>query len=399
MMDLRSGLPYHWIRNGLPVNYPQLGHDAQCTALVVGGGITGALCAHALAMVGVDVLVLEAGSIGTGSTSASTALLQYELDTPLHMLIDQVGEHTAVRSYQLCAIAVDELLALGQKLGPCDAMARQSLQYASRRKDVPALKEEHEVRRKHGFETELLSAKEMKARFGFRKPAGLISHKAGEVDPYRMTHLLFHEVIERGGRVMDRSKVEDFKQTGDGFEATTAHGHRIKARHLVMATGYESARYLEEPGIELHSTYAVASQRLAIAEPWHHNSLIWETASPYLYLRTTPDGRALIGGLDDPFRNPTLRDKRLDRKTAKLVKSFQRLFPHVPFIPEFSWCGTFGGTADGLPYIDRDPKTGALFVLGMGGNGITFSHVGAAIVRDHVIGKFNSDADLFRFRR
>ncbi len=49
MMDLRSGLPYHLIRSGLPYAYPQLDHDATCTALVVGGGITGALCAYALA--------------------------------------------------------------------------------------------------------------------------------------------------------------------------------------------------------------------------------------------------------------------------------------------------------------------------------------------------------------
>ena len=49
MMDLRSGMPYHWIFNGLPVEYPQLDHDVKCSALVVGGGITGALCARALA--------------------------------------------------------------------------------------------------------------------------------------------------------------------------------------------------------------------------------------------------------------------------------------------------------------------------------------------------------------
>lgn len=399
MMDLRSGIPYHWIRNGLPYTYPTLDHDAQCTALVVGGGITGALCAHALQEAGVDVLVLEAGSIATESTSASTALLQYELDTPLHILFDQVGEHTAVRSYQLCAEAVDALLALGEKLGNCDARSRQSFQFASRRRDVAALEKEHAVRRANGFETELLNAKEVKARFGFSKSAGLVSHKAGEVDPYRLTHLLFQDVIKRGGRVMDRSKVAKYENVDGGFVVLTAGGHRITADHLVMATGYESDRYLDEPGIELHSTYAVASQRLTMAEPWHRNTLIWETAQPYLYLRTTPDGRALIGGLDDPFRNPKLRDKLLDRKTDKLVKAFHKLFPHIPFVPEYRWCGTFGGTADGLPYIDRDPKSGAWFVLGMGGNGITFSHVGANIVRDHVLGHANPDADLFRFGR
>lgn len=399
MMDLRSGMPYHWIFNGLPVEYPQLDHEVKCSALVVGGGITGALCAHALATAGVDVLVVEAGSIGTGSTSASTALLQYELDTPLHLLAEEVGEETAVRSYQLCANAIDRILALATELGPCGAEPRVSLQYASRRGDVDLLRKENEMRMKHGFETELLDAPAVQRTFGFKKPAGLLSHKAAVIDPYRFTHLLFHDVVKNGGRVMDRTKVESFKQHGSGFQAETSEGHRIHAEHLVLATGYESQRYVDEPGIELHSTYALASQRMPVAEPWFRNALIWETATPYLYLRTTPDNRVLIGGLDEPFRNPKLRDKLLDRKAKKLERVFHKLFPDLPFAPEYQWCGTFGGTKDGLPYIGRDPKTGAWFVLGMGGNGITFSQVGADIVRDHVLGRKNPDAELFRFGR
>ena len=392
-------MPYHWIFNGLPHEYPVLDHDAKTTALVVGGGITGALCAHALADSGIEVLVIEAESIGTGSTSASTALLQYELDTPLHVLADQVGEATAVRSYQLCAEAIDSIMALAETLGPCDATRRVSLQFASKRGDVKSLEAEHEFRRKNGFETDLLSAREVKQRFGLRKPAGLISHKAAEIDPYRFTHLLFQDVIKKGGRVMDRTKMASYERKGAGFELITEHGHRIQADHLVMATGYESQRYVDEPGIELHSTYAIASQRLDVAEPWDRNTLIWETATPYLYLRTTPDNRILIGGLDESFRNPAVRDKLLDRKARKLEKAFHKLFPDIPFVTEYTWCGTFGGTTDGLPYIDREPRSGAWYVLGMGGNGITFSQVGAGMVRDHILGKPDPDAGMFRFGR
>lgn len=399
MMDLRTGLPYHWIYNGLPFTYPVLEHDAQCTALVVGGGITGALCAHALADADVDVLVVEAGSIATASTGASTALLQYELDTPLHLLAERVGENAAVRSYQLCAEAIDAIMGLTDAVGPCPSTRRISLQYASRVSDVKSLRKEQDIRSRHGFETELLDRGAMKDRFGIRKPAGLVSYKAAEIDPYRFTHLLFQDVIRKGGRVMDRTKVERHEREGGRFDVVTESGHRIRTEHLIMATGYESQRYVDEPGIELHSTYALASQRMPMQEPWYANALIWETAMPYLYLRTTPDNRVLIGGLDEPFRNPKLRDKLLDRKSRKLEKAFHKLFPDLPFTPEYKWCGTFGATKDGLPYIDRDPRTQAWFVLGMGGNGITFSQVGAGIVRDHILGRHHADAGLFRFGR
>jgi glycerol-3-phosphate dehydrogenase len=77
MMDLRSGLPYHWIRNGLPFTYPALSHDLRCEVLIVGAGITGALCAEACVGAGLATAVIDARSVGTASTSASTAQLQY----------------------------------------------------------------------------------------------------------------------------------------------------------------------------------------------------------------------------------------------------------------------------------------------------------------------------------
>lgn len=55
----------------------------RCDVLVVGAGITGAMIADALVASGFDVLVVDKRQSGCGSTSASTALLLYELDTPL----------------------------------------------------------------------------------------------------------------------------------------------------------------------------------------------------------------------------------------------------------------------------------------------------------------------------
>ena len=55
--------------------------EEQCDVAVLGGGITGAFAAEALTAAGLDVVVLDKRDVGTGSTSASTALLQYKLDT------------------------------------------------------------------------------------------------------------------------------------------------------------------------------------------------------------------------------------------------------------------------------------------------------------------------------
>lgn len=399
MLDLSSGLPYFWIRSGLPFDYPTLERDHSCDVLVVGGGITGALCAHALAEDGAQVTVVDGRAIATGSTAASTALLQYEIDVPLHQLVERVGAAAAERAYQLGVEAVQGLIALSERFGADRCTPRKSLQFASKRTHEQALMKEQTARSAIGIHCELLDGDEVRRLVPGVHRKGLLTSVAAEVDPYRLTHDLLQEVRLNGGNVFERTSVRGVDRDAGALVATTSDGLRIRARHVLMCTGYESQQYLSEPVMELQSTYALASERMADSTPWADGLLIWETAQPYLYLRTTKEGRAIIGGLDEPFKDARRRDRLLARKSGQLTGRFERLFPGRGFKAEYAWCGTFGTTKDGLPYFDRDPATGLWFVLGMGGNGITFSWIGARIVRDAIRGRRNPDASLFRFGR
>jgi glycine/D-amino acid oxidase-like deaminating enzyme len=400
MLDLSTGLPYHWILNGLPHQYPTLQQDHRCEVLVVGSGMTGALVAYACAKAGLGVTVVDARAVGTGSTAASTAFLQYEIDTPLHELIGQVGEQAAVRAYRLGLEAVEELITLGQALGVTSIRRRKSLQYASKRSHERDLKKEHTHRVANGIRVDLLSRTETKALIGSISAMALLSHDAAEVDPYALDHALLQETVRSGGSVFDRTEIISWQRSPKGpCSLKTKTGHRITADHVIMATGYESQQYLSKPVLDLNSTYAVASERIRTEPLWYEDCLIWETARPYLYLRTTPDRRVIVGGMDEPFRDPKRRDALLNKKTQRLTRAVNALMPSVPFAPEYAWCGTFGSTKDGLPYIGRDPGTGLWFVLGMGGNGMTFSQIGAHIVRDAILGRPNADAQLFSFDR
>src|SRR4029434_9404128 len=91
-MDLKTGDLY-WPRlaGSRTDRYPPPDRDVRCDVAVIGGGVTGALTAYHLARAGAGVVVLDRRAIGCGSTSASTGLLQYEIDTPLYKLIDLLG--------------------------------------------------------------------------------------------------------------------------------------------------------------------------------------------------------------------------------------------------------------------------------------------------------------------
>ena len=111
-MDLKSGYPFWAVSNGLMQAFPRLASDHRCDVAVLGGGITGALIADELASHGFDVAILEQRDIGWGSTAASTALLQYEIDTHLVDLAKRHGEADAALAYRACADAIDQLHAV-----------------------------------------------------------------------------------------------------------------------------------------------------------------------------------------------------------------------------------------------------------------------------------------------
>jgi glycine/D-amino acid oxidase-like deaminating enzyme len=145
-MDLKSDFPFWAVRNGLVNTYPALTADLRCDALVIGGGISGALIAARLVKKGVDCVLIDRRDIAFGSTSASTALLQYEIDTPLHKLQQQVGTDCAERAYRAGLEAIARLQGLAGR--GCGFALRPSLQVASRKGDIGSLRKEFETRRK-----------------------------------------------------------------------------------------------------------------------------------------------------------------------------------------------------------------------------------------------------------
>ena len=74
-MKLSSGYPYSLIKNGLPFTYPKLDKNLKTDVLILGGGISGALTAHYLVQEGIECTLIDARTIGLGSTCASTSLL------------------------------------------------------------------------------------------------------------------------------------------------------------------------------------------------------------------------------------------------------------------------------------------------------------------------------------
>ena len=400
-MNLTSDHPYWGICNGLVASYPSLTEDLRCECAVVGGGITGALVGFHLAKADIDTVVLDRRDIGTGSTSGSTGLLQYEVDVPLRELRARVGPDAANRSYLLCRGAIRKLASLIRANHlQCGFRLRPSLQMARFKSESTALETEHRLRRELGIRVSLWDETQITRHFPFARPAALFSEDGAEVDPHTLTHGLLAVGRQRGLRVFDRTQVTAISETRRGVRLRTRTGVTVAARRAVVAAGFESKEFLTQNSGQLKSTYAVVSEPVEDLSDWHRQCLIWETGIPYLYLRTLPDRRIIIGGEDEPFVNSLTRDALISDKARILKRKFNKLFPQIKFEVAYAWAGTFGQTKDGLPYIGRPKRhPHSYFALGYGGNGITYSLIAAEIIRDDFLGRANPDAAIFSFGR
>ena len=401
-MTLKAGYPFWLIKNGLPFTFPKLDHDVETDVAIMGAGISGALVRYYLVKAGIKCTTIDARTIGLGSTSASTSLLQYEIDTPLYRLIEMIGKEKAQRAYKLCSDAIDSIGEIVKDFKMHHGFnKKQSLYYAAYKKDVSWLKKEYEDRKEAGFKVKWLTPQEVKKEYGFDSHGAILSEQGAEVNAYMFTHCLLQQHNKGEDlNIFDRTTVSDIKHSESGVVLKTETGHTIKAKKLVYATGYEVVDFIDKDIVDLLSTYAVVSEQYNERPFWKDEVLIWNTADPYLYVRTTPDNRILVGGRDEDFSDPVKRDKLIDKKTKQLTRDINKLFPNLDFIPEFSWTGTFGATKDGLPYIGPYKKLpNSYFALGFGGNGITFSLIAAEIIRDMLEGKENKDVELFSFDR
>ncbi len=400
-MRLRTFESFWLLKNGLLHSYPSLDTDINCEVVVIGAGITGALTSHALVEAGYKVVLLDKGDVAQGSSSATTSMLQYEIDVPMYKLAEMIGENGASICYKAGIDAIKNIQSLIEKYKiDCGLEEKKSLYIAHNNKAAKGLYLEFEMRNKHHLDVQWLSATDVMRDYNIRCYGAILSEVAASVDAYKLAHELIKMNTKRGLQVFDQTCLEKFELDKKIPTITTTNGNNITCGKIIFCSGYETTGMLKENIARLFYTYASVSEQNIQLPKKLHDILVWDTNDPYLYMRTTDDGRLLIGGEDSSNNISLFKQKVKERKAEKLRKKLKKILPQVNFVDDFNWGGTFGSTKDGLPYIGESPEyKNALFVLGFGGNGITFSIQAMDIIIDLMKGRQNSLADYYRFGR
>ena len=393
--DLRTGLTYWQLRSAPQPGADHLSGDLDVDALVIGAGITGAVVAERLSR-RLRVAVVDRRGPALGSTLASTALVIHEIDTPLLRLAQKIGEARAVSAWRRSRDAVIRLAHIIDALGiACDATQRPCLYLCGTELDASGIEAEAEARRAIGLDARIVPHAWLTERFGIEgRDAAILSNHSLSADPARMARGFLEGALGHGATVYAPVDIVDISATSGGVFAVSAAGPAVRARIVVLATGYETPRPIPPRG-RVVSTYAIATgpqpDRL-----WSDDALIWEASDPYLYMRTTGDGRVLCGGEDEEIADADERDALIGEKAAAISEKLGRLCPRINPTPSLAWAGAFGVTDTGLPLIGEIPGwPGCWAALGFGGNGMVYAEIAAEIIAAAVDDRIDPDADVF----
>lgn len=397
--DLHGGEPFWIVNSGLGYVVPKLEENITCDVVILGGGITGALIADALSEHDLDIVLLDRRHLGRGSTAASTALLQYDIDTPLFKLRDLVPPDHADRAYKLGIEAIDELEEITKGVD-CQFSRHPSLFFGVGSDAINDLKQEYDARKSIGLDVAWLEHQELERDYGILANGAIHSTVAAQVNPFELTHHLLKNCSQSGVRIFDKTNVESIDDDASPVTIVVEGGKVVKANWVVHATGYESVQTLPRDVVDLQSTFAFISEPIEMPnDKWTDRALVWEYADPYCYVRWHDD-RMIVGGEDEPFKNEKARDALIASKIDTLVDKLGRRFPQLPLDPAFKWAGTFGSTKDGLGYIGAIPeKPHALYALGFGGNGITYSTIARRLITNLIMNTPSKENAIFSFDR
>src|SRR5436190_5569356 len=395
--DITSGASETpWFRSAERPLFPLLSEDLEVDVAIVGAGIAGLTAAYFLTQEkGLRVAVLEDGAIGSGETSRTTAHLSSALDDRFDRLIRLHGEDGARLAYRSHDAAIEQIESIVERHRiRCDFERLPGVLFAPPGESTEVLDREFEACRRIGFPGVRRTEVTTMGRYDLG-PA-LVFPRQGQFHPLKYLAGLAEAVTRQGGRIFERTHVEDY-EVGDRVTIAVRTRGAVTARSMIVATNAPFVSRFRFPLRQFpYRTHAIALRVPAGSVP---KALYWDTADPYHYVRlqSSEDGKGdllIVGGEDHKTGQPGKEDGdarygRLEGWTRERVAAAGEVVHR--------WSGQVMEPADGLAFIGRVPKIGenVYVVTGDSGHGMTHGTLGGMILRDLITGRDNPWAALY----
>ena len=386
-------------------SHPRLRGHADTAVVIVGGGLTGCVCAWSFASAGVKTVLLEADAIGEGATAREPGLVREDFDASFQATSAAHGLRAARTLWQSLRRASLDFPAALRRLHIAKDLAPQDLlTFASRdSKAARDLMREYQARRAAGLDHRWLTPAAFQRETAVES-GGAIRTRGASLDPYRTCAGVAAAASARGAAVHAHSPVQRIRAGRKHVDVTTDAG-TVRADAVVIATGAPLAdlRALRRH-LKPRHLYTVVTEPLPAAvrrEVGARSAATRDTAeSPHL-LRWLRDDRVLFSGGSQPEVAARNRDKALIQRTGQLMYELSLTYPAISGLqPEWAWDAIDYETVDRLPFVGLHrnfPRH--LFALGGVRHGSAFAWLAARVILRHYQGRPAKGDELFGFGR
>ena len=394
-MENVRGQSYTLRDNKKPKQFNYLTEDLDTDVLIVGGGITGCLVAYYMSKNDINCTLIEENKIGSGSTSLTTALLEYQLDNNIEDLLEYSTFEDILKAYNLNIEALKELDSIINEYGNnCYFNVCDSILYSNKNSDIPHLEREFNYRKENGFDVNFYD--ETNNPYNFDSKAMIVSNNGGrEVDPYLLSHKLAMLAENFGCKVYENTKASEIHYFDNVF-TKIEFGSIIKSKIIIVCTGFSTKLFTKRVFGTKTSTFSLITKPMPNEKKL--NAIIRDNEEIYTYFRQSHDNRIIFGGEDcDHFQG--LNNKEvIKRKQGVLEQKLKNIYKNAEI--DYRNSGTFATTNDNLGFIGVDPDNKKLWYnLGYGANGLVFATLGARYLADLYHGKEDKRMEIFKINR
>jgi glycine oxidase len=360
-------------------------HRAAADVAVVGGGAIGLSIAWRAAARGLDVVLLDRGRTGEGTSRFAAGMLAPIAEvTPSEKPLLELGLHSARLYPQFVS---DVLAAAG--VDTVGYTTEGTLLVARDADEAEALERELALRQSFGLAVERLRPSEARRREPGLAPAlrlALDVPSDHAVDPRALLPALARAVRADGGEVREHAEVAAVTHSGDRVTGVRlADGSRLTAAAVVIASGVWSSAIGGLPERARVPLRPVKGQIMRLHDPAGPGLLQRVIRMGSSYVTPRGDGRYVIGA--------TSEERGFDTTVTagaafELLRDASELVPGVSewVVDEFA-AGLRPGTPDNLPAIGAGELDGLHWAVGHRRGGILLAPITAALTVGALVGE------------
>ncbi|HEY3402945.1 MAG TPA: FAD-dependent oxidoreductase [Ohtaekwangia sp.] len=355
--------------------------------VIAGGGITGITAGYLLQMSGKKCLILEAYTLGFGTTGGTTAHINTLLDTPYTTIIKNFSVNDARLVASAAREAIEFIKSNVQELKiDCGFEEVPAFLFAEDKKQAEELDDIYKACDQVGLNVRF--AADLPVPIPFKKAIAVGSQ--AKFNPLHYIYALARQFEKSGGRILQNLPLKDATEKDNIVSLQTDKGE-FTCSSLIYATHIP-------PGVNiLHlrcapwRSYAMA---IKLTDDSYPEGLAYDMQDPYHYYRsqTIAGETYLIAGGED---HKTAHEENTEQCFRNLENHVRKYFPVQEVV--YQWSSQYFEPVDGLPYIGKLPggSENIYVATGYGGNGMTYSTIAAAILKDMILHHESLYKDLF----